>query len=301
MEAVIDNHLVGQVAKELTATGLSAVSRYEIAKLVFQRVKPDESPKAIYIKLTSGLQAVGLLTPLTPKKESFLLFGRENATPAELVCSLDPFCYMSHLSAMEHHGLTDRFPKILFMTTPSLGQWRDQAKQRMQRDLGELLERYVDAGLPKLTRPHISKMKGTTVEFHERSQLGAFRNVGESPLRVATIGRTFLDMLREPKLCGGIQHVIDIYRAHAKRYFRLIVDEVERHGSSIDKVRAGYILADVCKLGDPTIFKWASCAQRGGSRKLDPDAEYAPTYSETWMLSINVPFLTQPTEDSDDD
>jgi predicted transcriptional regulator of viral defense system len=108
------------------------------------------------------------------------------------------------------------------------------------------------------------------------------------PRRVATIGRTFLDMLREPDLCGGIYHVLDIFAEQAPRYLRLIVDEIDRHGTKIDKVRAGYVLAERLNLTHPAFAVWQTCAQRGGSRKLDAQADYSPRFSETWCLSINI-------------
>jgi hypothetical protein len=47
-----------------------------------------------------------------------------------------------------------------------------------------------------------------------------------------------------------------------------------------------------CKTtGHPTLAKWETFAQRGGSRKLDSAEEYVPQYSERWKLSINVPSL----------
>lgn len=245
--------------------------------------------------MVQSLVRTHLLTPMeqvTPK--AYLLFGRSSASPAEVVCSLDPFAYVSHLSAMEHHGLTDRFPKILYMTRPPAAEWRKQAAARSAKDLGERLPFYEEAGLPRLVPPKIASVGHTVIQFYERSQLGAFRLVAGSSLRVATIGRVFLDMLREPSLCGGIQHVIDIYQREAKRYLKFIVDEVDRHGQSIDKVRAGYLLTEVCMLDEPLISDWEKFAQRGGSRKLDPDGEYAPDFSARWQLSINVPSLTRP-------
>ena len=79
-----------------------------------------------------------------------------------------------------------------------------------------------------------------------RSHLGAFRVVRSTGVRVATIGRTFLDMVREPELCGGILHVIDVYRSQAAQYLSLIIDDAERHGTAIDKVRLGFLLTEVC-------------------------------------------------------
>jgi predicted transcriptional regulator of viral defense system len=138
------------------------------------------------------------------------------------------------------------------------------------------------------------RLNQTPIHFCERSQLGAFRLVSGSNLRVATIGRVFLEMIREPALCGGLQHVVDVYGTEAKRYIRPIIDEIDRHGLPIDMVRAGYLLTEVCQLDAPEFHEWQKLAQRGGSRKLDPDAEYATVFSERWKLSINLPSLTAP-------
>ena len=102
-------------------------------------------------------------------------------------------------------------------------------------------------------------------------------------------------MIREPTLCGGLQHVVDVYCAEAKVYLNLIIDEISRHGLPIDKMRAGYLLTEVFHLDAPAFQDWEQLAQRGGSRKLDPDGEYATAYSERWKLSINLPSLTGPT------
>jgi predicted transcriptional regulator of viral defense system len=169
--------------------------------------------------------------------------------------------------------------------------WRKQAKERMQKDLGSRFDDYLACKLPLMRRFNLHKIGSTAVQFHERSQLGAFRLVPDSPLRVATVGRVFLDMVREPGLCGGIQHVVDVFMTEAKRHQRLIVDEVERNGTAIDKVRTGYLLSEICKLDDSVVEKWTQLAQRGGSRKLDPEAEYMAYFSEKWHLSINVPSL----------
>ena len=292
------NQLLNQITQILASHDAPAISTYELARHTYlqaQKLGIDfVSCKAIFRDLCTQLVDISLISEIHPISESkgYLLFGKSKASPAEIICSLDPFAYISHLSAMEFHGLTDRFPSILYVTRPSLSVWKQQAQIRITRDLHIEKAPYLLTGLPKLTPIKIARLNQTPIHFWERSQLGAFRLVSGSKLRVATIGRVFLEMIREPALCGGLQHVVDVYSAEAKRYLRLIIDEIDRHGLPIDKVRTGYLLTEVCQLEAPEFQEWQKLAQRGGSRKLDPDGEYATAFSERWKLSINLPSLS---------
>ena len=79
-------------------------------------------------------------------------------------------------------------------------KWED----KFIKDFGD----YVETGFPVLQRTRMERVLGQTVHASHSVHLGAFRKTAESEVRVATIGRTFLEMLREPALCGGIQHVL---------------------------------------------------------------------------------------------
>jgi predicted transcriptional regulator of viral defense system len=41
------------------------------------------------------------------------VLGQDQASAEVIICCIAPFCYLSHLSATEYHGLTDRLPKLL--------------------------------------------------------------------------------------------------------------------------------------------------------------------------------------------
>jgi predicted transcriptional regulator of viral defense system len=254
-----------------------------------------------YRKVVEGLSSFGLIFPSKDFKPDtvYHLFGRVKPKAMEIACAADPFAYVSHLSALEYHGLTDRFSKILYLTTPTDREWREQAAARMDKDLKAQATAYRAARLPVLRRLPFERIEGQRVELMRRSSRGAFKTIKSTGIRVATIGRVFLDTVREPQNCGGIQHVVDTYRAYAERNLALIAEEIERHGNAVEKARVGYLLDEVCHLSHPLIDGWVKYAQRGGSRMLDPQAEYASHYSEKWMLSINVPSL-MPGFDEDD-
>lgn len=290
------------VALCLGETDKPVMTGYSLGKIIFHFLKnpiyrgqPIHLPEGSfdYFRAAGNLMDNGILEPYESIPHTFAILGKKADSPEDVACAIDPFAYVSHLSAMLVHGLTDRIPGVLFISSPPPKAWTKFALERMKKDLGEDgLAAYREAQFPLLTRIRFDKIGRTPVQRHESIHLGAFKSFKHRALRVSTIGRTFLDMLRRPDLCGGIHHVLDVYREHARAYVGLIVDDIDRHGTGIDKVRAGYVLEEVCGLGpddDERIGKWREkYVQRGGSRKLDPTGEYAPEYSEKWCLSINI-------------
>ena len=266
---------------------LKLVGEYNGQHLLIKRARPE---KRDYIQLVDWLLEIGIIEDNKdfPKSSVFNLLGKDGSLAEETACSVDPFAYLSHLSAMSYHGLTDRIPQVLILSSPSPANWREFALQLMARDLNRELPDYRAANLPRLVRINMRKIGHKTVERYSSLHLGAYRSIRKKATRVSTIGRTFLDMLRAPDLCGGIHHVLDVFGNHAGRYKELIIDEIDRHGKPVDKVRAGYVLEEVCELRSDTIDGWLQFVQRGGSRRLDPGEEYSSTYSARWCLSINI-------------
>jgi predicted transcriptional regulator of viral defense system len=146
--------------------------------------------------------------------------------------------------------------------------------------------------MPSLTLKQIQKFGKKNISRISSKHLGAYVNIHDKMLRVSSIGRTFLDMIRKPDLCGGIHNCLDVFQQHSPQYLKLIIDEITQHGNSIEKVRGGYILEEYCKIKhkilDNALEEWVTHAQRGGSRKLDPNNDYWPVFSEKWCLSINT-------------
>ncbi len=223
-----------------------------------------------------------------PAKSVFTLLGRSYNSIEDIVCTVDPFCYVSHLSAMDYHGLTNRIPNKLFISSPSPKDWTHYAKEKMRKDLGDDLVTYKQNSMPLLRRTKISKIGRKEVHRFSSVHWGAYKNIKGRTMRVSTIGRTFLDMLKNPELCGGINHVLEVFENNGEDYLELIVDEINQHGGNIDKVRAGYIFDERMNLTFDAINDWIKCAQRGGSRKLDASSEYEPVWSEKWCLSLNI-------------
>jgi hypothetical protein len=278
---VISNY---QLAVEL----MLLLSSTEYAGRPIQRA-PSTVNRRMFYEARNALMKRALLVEDKRLPNTLLRFpDRKDADPAEVLCTVDPFGYIAYLSAMAFHGLTDRLPKVLYVITPTPSIWSKRAAQKMEKDLGDLLQAFLAEKLPTLRHTKLVKLEGMIVETIRSKEPGGWRHFGDGALRVATIGNTFLQMLQRPDLCGGIRHVIDVFEEHARINLPIIVSEYSLKGSKIDRIRAGYILEEHCGIRDTKIDAWASEASRGGSRKLDAQADYSSSFSEKWCLSINV-------------
>jgi predicted transcriptional regulator of viral defense system len=296
--------IISALSSEIADLKQPAVTGYQVGLIMYRlylerkykgqtitNIKKETPTRGDYNRYTKELLSYGLLnSDFISHNEIFGVLTQGTPSAEEIACCVDPFVYVSHLSAMEYHGLTDRFSKILFLSTPKTDEWSRLAQEKMEKDLGENLAWYRETGLPKLKKLPVKNISKKTVSVYTSTKYtpGAYVNVKGQFLRVSSIGRTFFDMLRNPSLCGGIYHVLDVYEESAKRYLKLIVNELERHGSAIDKVRAGYVLEERLGLSDPCIEGWKEHIQRGGSRKLVADEPYKPVFSDNWCLSINI-------------
>jgi predicted transcriptional regulator of viral defense system len=204
----------------------------------------------------------------------------------EACCLVDPFCYISHLSAMRKYGLTDRIPEVVILTTAALKLWHEM-KIELENDLlGEEFYNNKYVSIKRATFPDfVRKMK---VKRIESKFLHPSIQIKDSHARISAIGYTFVDMLDRPDLCGGMQHVIDVWKEHSKSYLDEIIEAVNQSPKKIIKSRAGYIIDEVLKIKNSQVNLWQKFSQRGGSRVLDPNSPFDPKFSEKWMISINV-------------
>jgi predicted transcriptional regulator of viral defense system len=213
-----------------------------------------------------------------------VLTSSRAAAAEEVACIADPFCYVAFLSAMQRYGLTERTPVALHLTTPSREVWAERRRRKEADDFPDGSFNH-----PSLMRLQpTGYLRGRPVTFHESNHPDNPLQLRGERTRVSTIGRTFVDMLEEPSLCGGMHHILDIWDEHASAWLDDIVAAVDQSPVRLAKMRAGYILSERLGLNHPTLDRWAGLAQRGGSQKLDPEQPYGAQYSERWMISLNV-------------
>lgn len=285
----LKEHLEAQPSPVLTEYSIFLYLRglYKTGKGLFLRSNiPSLSD---YRRNRNLLTKNNILTRDTDYPAAYRIQSKQDLPADDIACIIDPFCYISHLSAMQRYGLTDRRPEALHLTSLSLPLFKIQAQEKMHKDYGDdilTLESSFIFPLKRVTHPQMTR--GRALSTHYTKYPGFSLPVRGARARISTIGQTFLDMLENPEKCGGMLHVLDIWKEHAKTYLDDIVPTITGAPKSIHKVRAGYILNEALGIDSPEIQSWQIFAQRGGSRVLDPEKPFASTYSEKWMISINA-------------
>ena len=249
-------------------------------KLYLRRKIPDYDD---YSRLRSKLNKAGVIRPDRDYTRVLRVLAVSDLPAEEIICLVDPTCYVSHLSAMQRWGLTDRNPAALMLTRPD------------RKTVATQLQVMTEALDEDRTNPfrlnifgHPPRVRNRAVQIYQSKTAGAFLKIRGSDARLSTIGQTFLDMLQRPDLCGGMSHVLDVWEEHAETFLEEVVTAVDTATSGLVKSRAGYILEERLGLWHRRIEPWRAFSQRGGSRKLDPTKDYAATYSDTWMISLNA-------------
>ena len=218
-----------------------------------------------------------------------------NVLADNIVCVADPYCYISHLSAMQRYGITLRNPHALYITRPTNKIVSKFIKENEAKNNSRLMflntetqeQEVIDSPDVKQIN-HKPKVRGRDVVVKKTKRSGKFIKIKGSNVRIASIGQVFLDMLEDPKKCGGMYHVLEVWDEHASIYLKEISSHINAAGTGIAKVRAGYILSERMGISTDHIQNWVKYVQRGGSRRLDPEASYSSKFSEKWMLSLNV-------------
>ena len=278
------------LADMMEAVGRPVISDHDLFHFI-QRMYAEAKGQKLYLRDSTAtddnyrtrktsLLAANIIQHDRDYYNRFRVLALSDQPADDIVCLVDRFCYISHLSAMQRWGLTDRLPATLMITRPD--------RRTITSKLNEIVRKNGETPFPMRCVGHPDTVRQRPVRVLETRKAGAFVRDRSGFARVATVGQTFLDTLQQPALCGGMAHVLDVWQGHAGDYLAEIVEAVGGPTSLIVKCRAGYILEEYLGFRDDRIDAWKAFRQRGGSRKLDPDRAFAPEYSEAWMISLNV-------------
>lgn len=216
----------------------------------------------------------------------YSISGKPEYGPNEVACTIYPHGYISKISAMSWYGITDKIPTIVRFTACSTSEWKKRSIEDLRRHLVIPPSKYIQF-IPKYPKNN-SAFNGGFAVSSERQYQEPVR-VNSSPIKVSSIGRTFIDMLRSPDECGGIEHVLDVYEEYGKKYSTLIIKELDKVGRKIDIARVGFALHKIAGVSDKKLAAWQKEAQleRGSSKILVAGVPFSPIFDEDWSLSLN--------------
>jgi predicted transcriptional regulator of viral defense system len=252
-----------------------------------RKVVNDEPERRTIDSNINELVSQGVLTSShNHDHTAYFISGQRKPTAQQYVCSVNPFCYIAYISAMEWHGITDRIPNTIQLVTCSSRKYKDLMSSHLNNTIPNV--NFASNLLP--TRAFsLYSFDNKNFEFHQSNKFNLPKaQFGSGGVRVSSLGDTFLDMLKKPDLCGGFNHVLDVFLECAEKYLPTIVKSINKNGTAIDKARAGYILEELCNLEHRLINSWKEGVSRGGSRRLVYSNPYKHVYSETWCISINM-------------
>lgn len=294
------SQLARVVGEDLENTKQCVCSDYIIFLKIFEAyrdkkasyLRGDYPTKEVLSSVKNALKRASILARDTDYKRYWRILPVTDGAAEEVACLIDPFCYVSHLSAMQRYGLTVRRPEFLYLTQPAKPAFVERVAEMRAGELASMhriRDVYENIELPeiKMVR-HPDKVRDRKVHVKITAYPGQHRRIRGTSVRVGAIGQVFCDMIEDPELCGGMAHVIETWKSFANVYVNEIIETVSISSKPIVKVRAGYLLDEIVDVLDPRIDQWLVFAQRGGSRVLDPAAKHTGQFSEKWMIATSV-------------
>ena len=180
--------------------------------------------------------------------------------PWVLVPALYGPAYVGGWSAAEHWDLTEQiFRQILVMTTKPVRQ-RHQTRHGTQFILRHIQER---------------RLFGTKPVWRSRSRVP-----------VSDVHRTVIDLLDDPSVGGGIQHVADClmgYLRHENRDDDLLMDYAGRFGNGAVFKRLGFLVEN--HRGADALAQVCKTRLTSGNARLDPRLDCSRLVSR-WRLWV---------------
>lgn len=180
--------------------------------------------------------------------------------PWVLVPALFDPAYIGGWSAAEYWDLTEQiFRDILIMTTQHV-----RGKRKVVHGASFLLR-------------HIP-------EHHAFGTKTVWR--GQSRIAVSDVHRTIVDMLSDPALGGGIQHVADCFRAYLTRKdrnFETLLSYAERLSNGAVFKRLGFLAEQTAAAGP--LAELCQDKLTKGNAKLDPSLD-CPRLITRWRLRV---------------
>jgi len=276
------------------------------AHVILRRERDPHYPEKDVDRVLSRLRRDELIAPIRGQSLFKVTspYARRSLNIYELASEAYPLDILSHSSALEIHRLTDQRSRVihLYEGTSSPGTVVKRTSRGASTPtvpVGTTPEEWRTHTLPR--RARVKSYEDFTIKTHQLKDDWAFGHSTPSvqgvPVRCTDVERTLIDGLKQPSYCGGLSEVFRAWVRADPDPTRL-VDYTERLDQLILYQRVGFVM-ETLGMQHTHFARWkAEKSPRGGSRVLNPEKEYASSYSEEWNLSINHPTSILDTRDA---
>ena len=173
-------------------------------------------------------------------------------------------CYIGGLSACEHWGLTEQIFKDIVIFTSYKAR-----KRKIQIQNTTYIVKVVQK----------EKLFGTKIVWREQTRA-----------KVSDPSRTIVDILDDPSIGGGMQHISDVIRQYFKGEHRddtKLLEFMERVNNRTIYKRLGYVI-ETLVLGLPDILEVCKSKISKGYSAFDPSVSARGHFVRRWNLRVNV-------------
>lgn len=245
---------------------------------------PDTAKANRLIKTLQAAHDIAPVAGITGVFRVTVPYASVLPSPQEIIIQeANPIAVFSHFTAAAYNDLTNEIPNGIHLS------YLRTASNRLP--VGTTPEDWNDIPEPRRRMPEA--IDGTPIHWFQIKADWDFGHVvgyvQGYPIYVTDLERTLLDILRFPDRSGGPMEVLRMWkRAVPRLRLDVLIDYAERFDQTLLRQRVGFLLEHL-QLTHPILQDWASKSVRGSSAKLVANADFSPTYSERWNLSINVP------------
>ncbi|QCO23153.1 hypothetical protein C9E88_016700 (plasmid) [Acinetobacter cumulans] len=208
--------------------------------------------------------------------------------PLKIISDLYSLGYFSHFSAMKIHKLVDGASDIVYFSTVDRKVWKKHFLDNLEKDKSTRFDNDEKDILDLIPRfPTEENYLSQYLLVFTNKNFGHWEIV--NGLKVRKISFLFLDMVRSPQYCGGVETVISVFEKYAPILLEEIIETAHKYGTNIDRARIGFILDELMGLTHPMLEQWKieMVGLRGGSRKFVAYLPFDPEFSPIWNISLN--------------
>lgn len=231
----------------------------------------------------------------------FVIRNKPRKNVETILSNIYPIGYIGYMSAIKHYELAPINSNSIYFVTVDRINWKRLCLKKINRNFPELKENknlfkdiFGNIGENDLIPTYPLEEEIGKYHIAVINQKNLWTDEEWDSLRVIALPYLYIDMLRNPKYCGGLGQVLQIFNSLEAIELAEIIEILEKKSKStdMDRARFGFIFDKIFQIKNDIFLNWKKEQKfkRGGSRKLVSYLPFDSTYDEDWNISVNYDF-----------